>query len=441
MGHYNLAQFTWRAEPEKSLDQLAAALRLNPKFVPAHVSRAWLLHRLGRTAEAAEHLQSALALAPDNLRALDQLGLVYLALDRTADAEKVLRRATSIAPDDPDVLMHLGRVLMAAGREDEAERFLAKYREVRPRQSRDPRREPGMIESATLSEPDRRSREIERLRRLSQSRPDDAALQLHLADLLLSGGQIAEATAAFSQLLALDAGAVIWEEAGRTLVSAEQYPLARQFLERAIAERPGARLDLALALWHTEGAAAALKAIDEMPQNERSGDFLLMKARILDADGRHDEAGRLLTEGLRQSALRPEIARQAAMLLLRDGRGKDALDLVDRSLASAREQGDLLLTRALALALTDQAAAAEKQLDTLETRWPEWDRPYLVHGLLLEHGPRKGEGLRKLKISLALGSQEAAAKCAVQRLEAPPAADPVCACQAGLKEFLFAKCD
>ena len=131
VGYYNLAQFTWRTEPDKSLDQLAAALGLNPKFVPAHVSRAWLLHRLGRSAEAVEHLKSALALAPDNLRALDQLGLVYLALERTTEAEKVLRRAMTVAPEDPEILMHLGRALMVAGREEEAERFLAKYREVR----------------------------------------------------------------------------------------------------------------------------------------------------------------------------------------------------------------------------------------------------------------------------------------------------------------------
>jgi tetratricopeptide (TPR) repeat protein len=176
VGYYKLAQFTWRTEPGKSLDQLAAALRLDSKFVPAHVSRAWLLHRLGRSDEAVKHLESALRLTPDNLRALDQLGLVYLALDRTTEAEKVLRQAVALAPEDPDVLMHLGRALMAAGREEDAERFLEKYRRVRPRENRNPRSEPGMIELATLSDTERRAREIERFRRLSQSRPDDPVL-------------------------------------------------------------------------------------------------------------------------------------------------------------------------------------------------------------------------------------------------------------------------
>jgi tetratricopeptide (TPR) repeat protein len=440
VGYYNLAQFTWRTEPGKSLDQLAAALRLDSKFVPAHVSRAWLLHRLGRSAEAVEHLESALMLTPDNVRALDQLGLVYLALDRTTEAEKVLRQAVALAPEDPDVLMHLGRALMAAGREEEAGRFFEKYRRIRPGENRSPRSEPGMIELATLSDTERRTREIERFRRLSQSRPDDPVLQLHLADLLLAAGRIEEAAAGYNQLLTFDAGAAIWEEAGRSLVSAEQYALARQFLERAARDRPGARLDLAIALLHTEGPAAALKVIDEVPQDVRAGDFLLLKARILGSAGRRQEADQLLMQGAGQKAVRPEVAAQAAMVLLRDGR-KEALDLVERSIASAPDHSDLLLTRAIVLALTNQSEASEKQLREVESRWPEWDRPYLVHGLLLEHSQRKGEAMQKVKIAVALGSQEAAAKCAIARLTAAPGPDRQCACLAGLREFLFAKCD
>jgi len=440
VGYYNLAQFTWRTEPEKSLDQLAVALRIDPKFAPAHVSRAWLLHRLGRSDEAVKHLQAALAIAPDNLRALDQLGMAYLALDRIAVAEKVLRQAMAISPEDPDVLMHLGRALMAAGHEQEAERLLEKYREIRPRLYRNPRTEPGMIESATLLESDRRTREIDRFRRLSQARPDDPALQLHLADLLLAGGRIEAATVEFTQLLKLDAGAGIWADVGRSLVNAEQYTLARQFLERAARERPDARLDLAIALLHTDGPPAALQMLDEVPQDERAGDFLLMKARILDAAGRREEAGKLLTQGLRGSAARSAVARQAAMLLLRDGQEKEALDLVDRSIASAPENSDLLLTRAIVLSLMNPPAA-RKQLREIEERWPEWDRPYLIHGLLLEQGQQKTEAMRKVKIAVALGSQEMAAKCAVARLSAAPAPDRQCACQSGLREFLFAKCD
>ena len=190
VGHYNLAQFSWRTDPEKSLAQLATALRLDPKFAPAHVSRAWLVHRLGRSSEAVPHLEAALEVKPGDVRALDQLGVVYLALDQLESAEKVLRRAAVIAPDDPQVLVHLGRALMALGHDNEAQQFLEKYQRLGPLRSRDPHKEPGMIESATLSAAERRAREIERFRVMARSRPDDPVLQLNLASLLLADGRL-----------------------------------------------------------------------------------------------------------------------------------------------------------------------------------------------------------------------------------------------------------
>jgi len=232
VGHYHLAQFSWRTEPEKSLAQLATALWLDPKLAAAHVSRAWLLHRLGRAEESLPHLQAALRLEPQNLRALDQLGLAYLALDRPAEAEKALRQALAIAPEDPEVLLHLGRALGALGREEEAQRFLEKYQQVRPRY-REPRNEPGMIELAVMPEPERRKREIERFRVMAASRPDDPKLQMHLAELLLADGQVEAAIGGFRKLLTLNADSRIWEQAGQTLTRAGQHALAQEFLKRA----------------------------------------------------------------------------------------------------------------------------------------------------------------------------------------------------------------
>ena len=59
---------------------LAEAVKLDPRLAPAHVARAWLLHRLGRDDEALPHLEAALT--RDDVRALDQIGVVLLSLDR-----------------------------------------------------------------------------------------------------------------------------------------------------------------------------------------------------------------------------------------------------------------------------------------------------------------------------------------------------------------------
>ena len=163
MGHYNLAQFLWKDDADGSLDQLATALRIDSKFAPAYVSRAWLLHRLGRSSEAVKDLEAALAITPDNAQTLDQLGLVYLALDRAEEAEKALRRASALNANDPDVLMHLGRALMALNRAEEAQKYLDQYQNARPKRQRDARREPGMIglgDAARRRAPESRGRAI-----------------------------------------------------------------------------------------------------------------------------------------------------------------------------------------------------------------------------------------------------------------------------------------
>lgn len=435
VGHYNLAQFTWRTDPEKSLDQLSAALRLDPDFAAVHVSMAWLLHRVGRTEESVPHLQAALKIAPNNVRALDQLGLAYLTLDQPAEAEKVLRRALAIAPEDPEVLLHLGRALMALDRAEEAQRFLEKYREVRPRRYRDPRKEPGMIELATLSEPERRNREIERFRQMSASRPDDPKLQLHLAGLLLADGRVEEAEGEFRKLLTMNADSQVWEAAGKTLLHSERYELAREFLERT-----SARLDLAIALFFTAGPEEALKVLNEVPEGEQAGDFLLMKARILDASGQAAQAEKVLLEGLRYSTTRPEVARQATLLLIRHERNAEALDLLNQAIKSTPDSPDLLLMKAIVLGLMGRDGDAEKTLRQVESSWPEWDRPYLVHGLLLERQERPGEATQKIQTAIALGSEDLAARCTLARLASAPLPDPQCHCVKGLYEVLFPAC-
>ena len=451
LGYYDLAQLSWRDRPQEALGQLATALRLNPELAAAHVDLAWLLNRLGRTAEAIPHFQKALAINPRDFRALDQLGSAYLTLDRPADAGKVLRQAVAIAPDNPEILMHLGRALMELGHEEEARQYLTKFQSIRPSRVRGPWKQPGMIESASLSAAARGKREIERLGQDAHTHPDDPELQLRLASLLLTEGRVEEATAEFRVLLTRNAEDRIWQEAGSFLLGFEQYPLAREFLQRAAIGRPAANLDLAIALFFLDGPATALRTLEQVPVQEQAGDYLLLKARILDASGQGDEAEKVLERGLQLSISRPQLARQAALLLVRHNRKELALDLLAKAnLAKSdlanpdranpdRANPDLLLTSAIVLGLMERNAAAEKVLKEIESQWPEWDRPYLVHGLLLERGQPR-EARQKLQTAVALGSHDPAVRCAVARLTPSAPLDPQCSCVSGLYELLFPKC-
>jgi tetratricopeptide (TPR) repeat protein len=441
IGFYYLAQLTWKAKPEAALEQLSTALRLDPNFAPAYYSRGWLLHRLGHTTDSLTDFKAAVRLRHDNVGALVQLGLAHLSLDQPAEAEKVLRRAWTLAPQNAEVLMHLGRSLVALSREEEGQRYLNEFQRIRSdRPPRDPRREAGMFELATMSQAERTHLQINRLREDARTHPSDPELALHLAGLLLTNGQTEEAIAVYRELLTANAGPAILQQAGKTLARAGQYRLARDFLQRAAVDLPKARLDLAIALFFANGAQQALKAMDEVPEEERDGDYLLMKARILDAAGRSSEAEAVVQEGLRRASTRADVAQQAASLLLRRERFEEALSVFRKASKAEPDNPDLLLAQAIVLGLTDHTQEAEQVLKQIESRWPEWDRAYVAHGLLLELVGRTAEARQKLLTAMAVGSTDVALRCALARLDRQLNPISQCDCAGSLRDLLFPPC-
>jgi tetratricopeptide (TPR) repeat protein len=439
VAYYNLAELTWRDEPDKAIGLLARAVQLDPSFAAAHLDRAWLLQRQGAFEESVKNLQAAVKINSRDFRALDLLGLAYTSLDRATDAEPVLRHALQIAPDDPDALMHLGHTLIEIGKEEEGQRLLARFQTLRPDRTRGPRRQAGLIEAASLSPAVRTNRELERLREDAARHPDDPELQLHLASLLLSEGHNSEAEEQFRLLLTRNAGPAPLEKAGSFLLDFGQYQLARDFLSRAASDHPEVNLDLAIALFFADGPAQALVALRRVPEREKCGDCLLLEASVLDAAGQRAEAAQTLDRGLQLPVTRPRITQLSALMLIRHGRERLAFDLLNRAAGSNQE---LLLTKALVLGLMKQDDAALQLVKDLEKQSPEWDRAYLVHGLLLERSHPQA-AVQKIRTALALGSNDPAASCALARLAGTAQAkksDPQCACARGLSDVLYSSC-
>lgn len=440
LGHYFFAQIFWRSEPEQSLVHLTEAVRLDPDSVSIRFSRAWMLQRLGRMAESLSDLEVANRLAPGNAHTLDLIGLAHLALEQPAEAEKALRQALAHAPDNPEVVMHLGRALMALDRGEEAQIFLERYRKIRPPSSPAYRPRFGMIELATLTAPEQRKREIEHFRQMASEHPDRPVHQLHLASLLLADNQKEEALREFRVLLERNANAQTWENAGTLLLSAGEYALAREFLQRAAAESPSARLNLAIALFHAEGPEPALSSLEKLPPSELTGDALLLKADILHAVGRKPEAEEALNRGLEQVSSQPLVAQRAVALLVRLDRNGDGLHLLEEAIRTNPEDSELPLLKAVVLGLMQRVSAAEKTLREIELRWPEWDRAYLAHGLLLERAARPSEARQRFQTAAALGSRDPGLECALARLAGEPEPAPQCACLTGLEQMIFPRC-
>ncbi len=441
LAHFIFAQIFWASDPEESLKHLTEAARLDPESASIRFSRAWMLQRLGQIEESLPDLEAASRLAPHNSQVLDLLGMAHLSLDQAEKAEAAFRQALASSPDvDPKVLLHLGRALMMLDRQEEAQLYLERYRKVRPRQLPSTGKRFGLLQLATLTAQEQRKHEIERFRRLATEQPDRPSYQLHLASLLLGDGQTQEALRAFRVLLKRNASDEVWQEAGSVLVRAGEYGLARKFLERAVRTKPSARLDLAIAIFQLDGLEQALAFLEKLPAAEATGDILLLKAELLYAAGRKPEAETTLDRGLKEASSQPAMVGKAVRLLVRLNRNEDALHVLDQAIPANPQNSDLPLLKAIVLGLNNQLPAANKVVGKIESRWPEWDRAYLVHGLLLESAKRPAEALRKLQTAAALGSKDPSLQCAQARLGKSVKPGPECACLKGLEQLLFPHC-
>jgi len=161
------------------------------------------------------------------------------------------------------------------------------------------------------------------------------------------GRPMEEATAAFRELLPEMPGAGSGREAGTSLVRAERYELGAEFLRRAGTREAAAHLTCHRTLCHVR-PGEALKVLEQTPEAERGGDYLLLRARPPGCVRPKVEAEKLLQAGLRQSSSRRRWRSKAALLLRSPDRQKEAL-LCRAVHYRALRNADLRLMRAIVL--------------------------------------------------------------------------------------------
>jgi tetratricopeptide (TPR) repeat protein len=243
-------------------------------------------------------------------------------------------------------------------------------------------------------------------------KPDDLKLLLQLGKTLLMENKTEEGTEAYRKVLSLTQDPAIYAECATDLLGVEQYGLAREFLMRLVAVKPddaGAKFDLAIAVFHSQGPEAGLESLDQMPPAQRGADFFLLRAQILDALGRFPQAADYLNRGLQAEPTRADLFLQAALFLIKHGDYERASGLLEKAVRTFPDLPELQLTQAVVFAVLRQHDTAQDILSKIEARWPEWNMPYVIHGIILTIRRRPSEAEPLLETAISLGAENSVA--------------------------------
>lgn len=189
-----------RGQHPAAIELIGEAIAVNGSVPFFHNNRGLALAALGRLEEAAADYERALALKPDYVEALSNLGNLRLAQHRADEAIACHKRALAHNPDYAEAQMNLGNALRAQGRLGEA---------------------------------------IARYERAVALRPDYADALSNLGNALRESGDLDRAIAAYERALAGNPDFVeALANLGSALQEAGQVEAAKARLERAVTLRP-----------------------------------------------------------------------------------------------------------------------------------------------------------------------------------------------------------
>ncbi len=404
VGHCEMGNALRTQDAEKARQEFDRAIELDPQYVPARTARGSLYYQEGKPEAALPDLEAAASLQPDDADAQDRLGQAYQALDRPQNAARVLRKAAELAPDDSKILLHFARALADAGNIEESKTVMNLFRGLKPQKTAYLR--PGFVDYMRLSDAERRADYRARVEKAMRERPNDAAARLAWLELAIADGNGERVAEAARALAALKPDAGVLAEAGRALLEGNSNGLARELLQPAAAAVPSAEieLDLATATLRDGDAAAAIRELENIPEPARGGDYYLVRAEALGAQGKGGETAAALDEALRLAPANADFYRRAAALLARSGKAPLALRFLNQGARQLPDDREILLLRAAALESTGDTTEAVRLLGDLEARWPEWFPAWAAHGIIQKAHGRADDARRDLETAVVLGA-------------------------------------
>ena len=406
VGHYELAQAERTVDMVQALEHLDKALALKPDYLPARAARGSLLYQEGKPESALADLELVATQQPDDAVNLDRLGQTYQALDRTADAVRVLRRAAGLAPDNSTTILHFARALADAGQIEESKAAMDGFRQLGPEQKTGV--PAGLVEYLSLTPEKRHADYQARVEKTVHDHPEDPAAQVNYLKLMIEDRNAGQVAAAARRIAALKPAAAVLADVGHALLASNHYALARDLLQQAAAAGPRAGdvdLNLAIATFHATGANAGLELLDRLPESERTADYSLARAQMLDASGKLQEVASAIDQALHAAPERPDLYRQAVALLAKQGSASAALRVIEEGARKLPEDREILLLKATTLEFASRPDDAGHLLSEVRNRWPEWPGVWLANGIILATHRHYEEARQALETAVALGAR------------------------------------
>jgi Tfp pilus assembly protein PilF len=414
-GLFELGVAQGASDPEQAIATLTKSLKLRPDFADAHAARGALEYQQNNAEAALADLEFAASRQPDSALVLDHLGQTYLLLDRPKDAVRVLLRAAEFAPSDAKTQLHTANALAQAGDQEQSKIYMSRYRQLGGTAAVPAR---GVLDYLNRTPGQQHADYRARIEKAIAEHPDDPAMQVNYLKLSIADKQIPQATAAARKILALKPGAILLTDAGRAMLTAHQYPAAKDLLEQAAASEgaTGIDLDLANALFHTSGAPAGLQQLDNVPAVARRGDYYALRAQMLPPA----EAIAALKQAVQIEPRRTDLYWQTVALMVKNRRTADAMQFLNAS--AVPDVPEIAAMRALLLEMTAKTADARKLLADARRRWPEAAPLWLAQASIEAAHGLAAQAKKSGAAAAQLGAHGAAADPRTLLLRREPAA-------------------
>lgn len=394
-----------RGQVPAALETLGRLLAAAPGHVQARVMRAEILMRSGEEARARQDVEAALKVQPGNVPAVYVMAVLQARAGDWRAADATLQRLGQVLPNIPEGLLLLAAVKRALNQSAQAEDAAQRHVARRPDDPRGAKLlatfqfEAGRPDAAaaTLSRlagrgaadaelldmlgrahaASGRPREaVQAFQKAAGLAPQDGGIQARLAAARLAAGDAAGTAQAAEESLRLAPGqAGARELLAMAALTRGDITTAQAEWDRLDATQRGGEAAgtlegmLRLARFDIPGARTAFEAV--LRAHPESVGARLGLARVATAQGRPEEAERLLGEVLRRAPANPEaLGRLAATIAAGGPRAVPARMVLETAQAAAPAEPALALALASALAAAREPARALAVLNTEALRRP-----------------------------------------------------------------------